>query len=248
MAKAGTADPSATACAKISVPRASTSNAPQRFHDGGQGLVVTDVPGEHDVGMPWAGPDTGSHIETMPGSIVPRHQARRMPRPSVAVSEEVMPPLARTNAGRTWATISRTVPTSEALTVRAMCRLSAASVPLTRVRLVRITMSLSDSLSRRTFAASAATPLTWSSRALSSSRVGTSSSSSMILPLARSWSSWRVVSPTWEPTTISPCSVSGRVSPSSCGAAARISVSRPASIAGVNCWPLRERTNDGPVR
>ena len=38
-----------------------------------------------------------------------------------------MPPLARTNAGLTWATTSRTVLTRAALTVRAMTRLSTAS-------------------------------------------------------------------------------------------------------------------------
>jgi hypothetical protein len=37
--------------------------------------------------------------------------------PSVAVSEDVIPPLARTNAGLTWATTSRTVLTRAALTV-----------------------------------------------------------------------------------------------------------------------------------
>ena len=43
----------------------------------------------------------------MPGSIVPRHQARVIPKPSVAVSDEVMPPLARTKDGLIWASRSR---------------------------------------------------------------------------------------------------------------------------------------------
>src|SRR3712207_464058 len=105
-------------------------------------LSSPTLPAKTMYGIPWASPATGSHSETMPESMVPRHQARRMPSPSVAVSEEVIPPLASTKAGRTWPTTSRTVPTRAALTVRAMARLCTASVPVTSVRLVRITMSL----------------------------------------------------------------------------------------------------------
>ena len=57
--------------------------------------------------------------------MLPLDQARLIPSPSVAVSDDVIPPLASTNAGLTSLTISRTVPTSAALTVRAMSRLSA---------------------------------------------------------------------------------------------------------------------------
>ena len=184
----------------------------------------------------------------MPGNIVPRHQARRIPRPSVAVSDEVMPPFAKTKAGRTWLTISRTVPTSAALTVRAITRLLTASPPVTSVRLVRITMSLSASLLCSALAACPAMSLTCRSRALSSSRVGTSSSSSMILPRSRSRSSWRVVSPTCDPTAIRPCLVAGRVSSESAGRRAKISLSRWASAGGVARWPVRARTKEGPMR
>src|SRR3954465_2496250 len=56
-------------------------------------------PAKTMYGMPFASPVTGSQSEMMPGSMVPRHQARRIPRPSVAVSDDVMPPFATTNAG-----------------------------------------------------------------------------------------------------------------------------------------------------
>ena len=148
------------------------SDTSQRVDHRSERIVIAHISGEHDVRDALSRPGNRLQSEMMPGNIVPRHQARRIPKPSVAVSDEVMPPFARTKAGLTWLTISRTVPTSAALTVRAITRLSTASLPVTSVRLVRITMSLSASLLCSALAACPAMSLTCCSRALSSSKSG----------------------------------------------------------------------------
>ena len=94
------------------------------------------LPAKTMYGMPLAGPSTGSHRLTMPGSMGPRTIAWRISRPWAATSEDVMPPLAMTNRGGKVFSVRFTTATTAADTVRAIRRLSAASSVLMSSRLV----------------------------------------------------------------------------------------------------------------
>jgi hypothetical protein len=109
----------------------------EEFDDVSEGGLVADVAGEHDVGVSTTGgrASTGWNTETRPGRSWPRTVARRMPRPRTAMSWEVMPPLATTQAGPA-ATAPRTTSTTAVDTCREISRLAAGSVSRTRVRLV----------------------------------------------------------------------------------------------------------------
>jgi hypothetical protein len=99
------------------------------------------LPAKTTYGMPRAGPSTGSHSETMPGSIGPRTIARRIESPWTATSEEVIPPLAMTKRGGEDSRIRRTTSTTAAETLREIARLSSPLAAVTSVRLVWITTS-----------------------------------------------------------------------------------------------------------
>ena len=149
-----------------------------------------------------------------------------MPRPRVATSCEVMPPLASTQAGGrvASATVSLTTAASAADTVRAMARRPAASRPVATARLVYSRTSDPGSAAAACRAVAAAT------RPARRSTAGTSSSMAATPGRARSTASWRLVWPTCEPTTIRPCPPS-RPRPVTRGRAAR-SARRAAGAAG----------------
>ncbi len=136
----------------------------------------------------------------MPGRSWPTTSARRMPSPRTATSWEVMPPLATTQAGRA-ARAAWTTSTTAVDTVREMARLSSASPPRSRVRLVNSSTSEVASASATCSPISA----TWALRRSGSSRVGTCSSFSVRPPRCCATATCRLVRPTCEPTTTSPC-------------------------------------------
>src|SRR6187200_3173264 len=111
-------------------------------------MIITDIAGEDDVrnALGQAGDrlpqrdDARKHGAATPCSTDAEALSRRVGRGD--------PPLASTSAGPIWLTISRTVPTRAPLTVREITRLSTASSPVIKFRLVRITTSLSASFCR----------------------------------------------------------------------------------------------------
>src|SRR6266508_2141671 len=99
------------------------------------------LPANTTYGIPGATPSTADQTETIPGSRVPRTQARRMPRPRVATSLDVMPPFATTNRGMRTSVTARTTSTSDAETCRAIARLRTGSFAVTTCLVVRTTAS-----------------------------------------------------------------------------------------------------------
>ena len=120
-----------------------------------------------------------------------------MPSPCRVTSCEVIPPLARTTQAL-GCRDSRTVRDRVADTARATARLPAPSRPVDTTRLVYSSTSEARNAAATCRAVPAATspPPTMA---------GTSSSTAVIPPRARSADSWRLVWPTCDPTTTRPC-------------------------------------------
>ena len=155
-----------------------------------------------------------------------------MPRPWTATSWEVMPPLATTQAGLP-VRAPRTTSTTAAETVRAISRLPAASVPRTSLRLLYSSTSESARAARTRLVTSV-------DMGVAPGRVQQGGDVEFDLGQAAAgagdWT-WRLVSPTWDPTTISPCPAGEPVGQSS------------AAVSGaLGSSPASARTNDGPVR
>ena len=115
----------------------------EEVDDVGEGVLVADVAGEHDVGRAddlRAGPRRAGTPTPGRAGAGRARSARRMPRPRTATSCEVMPPLATTQAGSA-ATAPRTTSMTAVDTVRAISRLAAGSASRSRVRLVNSSTS-----------------------------------------------------------------------------------------------------------
>src|SRR5712691_6926 len=99
------------------------------------------LPANTTYGTPDTRLSTGSHSDTMPGSMLPRTHARWIRRPLVATSLEVMPPLATTHRGRIRDTTSWTMVTRAVETACEMARLPSWLRPVTRALEVQMTTS-----------------------------------------------------------------------------------------------------------
>src|SRR5699024_5223372 len=127
---------------RIGLPSATYSErrqAESRATTSDRDLSSPTLPAKTTYGTPAAGPSTLCHRETIPGSIWPRTIARRICSARVAMSEEVIPPLATINRGRVrpitrWVRVTRA---SE--TCRAILSESCSSVPVTTLREVLMT-------------------------------------------------------------------------------------------------------------
>ena len=159
-----------------------------------------------------------------------------MPRPRTATSWEVMPPLATTQAGSA-ATAARTTSMTAVDTRRAISRLAAGSTSRSRVRLVN--RSTSESASAPT--TRAVISATWASRRAGSATAGTSSSTSVRSPRSRATATCRLVRPTCEPTTTSPCPAGGPAGPDVRGLQRRLRVQPGQGLRERRTGPVQER-------